>query len=395
MFTLRWLLPALVPTLAAYAVWRGDGRREPWKPIAGTYVLGVLCAIPAFFIQVKASAWTGLDVRTSVAGDAGALVFQFLLVSPVREAAKVTASWPAFLSKHFDQPFDGVVYAAIASLGFASFDVAWHLLRHPTGGIWITRVLLGVPAHVFFACLWGYAMGRSRQAKRPGPLFPATLVAATFGHALYSHLAYGRGTGALVALVPMLAVMATLAVLAARDLRARGRGGGRSSTVPISDGAGGRISVPISSPTSSAPSLRAVRDALRRADAPIRVRWILMGTLVTIGAMILGLAASIAFGHYAHVDFAAVDDHDDATTAPVALLGAGLLAAFPVSGLLVARASGVPTLLEPAFAAALAIIAMLVLLGLAAPIAMVFALAFSPVALALACAGAWVGRVAR
>jgi hypothetical protein len=108
-----------------------------------------------------------------------------------------------------------------------------------------------------------------------------------------------------------------------------------------------------------------------------------------------GLTASIAFGHYAHVDFAAVNEHDVSTTAPVALLGAGLLAAFPVSGFLVARGSGLPTLLEPALSAALAIIATLVLLGLAAPIAMVFALAFSPVAFALACAGAWVGRVPR
>jgi hypothetical protein len=109
----------------------------------------------------------------------------------------------------------------------------------------------------------------------------------------------------------------------------------------------------------------------------------------------VGLGSSIAFGHYAHVDFAAVDEHDVSTTAPVALLGAGLLAAFPVSGFFVARASGLPTLLEPALAAALAILASLVLLGLAAPIAMVFALAFSPVAFALACAGAWVGRVVR
>jgi hypothetical protein len=138
-----------------------------------------------------------------------------------------------------------------------------------------------------------------------------------------------------------------------------------------------------------------MREALRRADRPIMLRWIAIGALVTIGAMLVGLAASIAFGHYAHVDFAAVDEHDVATTAPVALLGAGILAAFPLSGFLVARASGVPTLLEPALSAGLAIAASLVLLGLAAPIAMVFALAFSPIALALACAGAWVGRTAR
>jgi RsiW-degrading membrane proteinase PrsW (M82 family) len=395
MSTLRWLLPSLAPLVVAYAAWRLDARREPWKPVAGTFLLGLLFAVPAYYIQVKAAAWTGLDVRTSVAGDAGALTFQFLLVTPMRETAKVAAAWPAFRSRHFDEPFDGIVYAAIAALGFASFDIGWHLERHPAsgGGMWMTRVFLGIPAHVFFACMWGYALGRSRQAKKPGALFPATLLAAMVGHGLYTHLAYGRGTGALVGLVPMLLVMTAVAVLAARDLRARGD---RSSRIPTSsDAAGGRLSALSLSPVSSAPSLRAMRMALHRGDAPVRVRWILVGTLVTIGAMILGLSASIAFGYYAHVDFAAVDEHDVATTAPVALLGAGLLAAFPLSGALVARASGVPTLLEPALAAGLAIIATLVLLGLAAPIAMVFALAFSPVALALACAGAWVGRVVR
>ena len=80
------------------------------------------------------------------------------------------------------------------------------------------------------------------------------------------------------------------------------------------------------------------------------------------------------------------------TTAPVALLGAGLLAAFPLSGFLVARASAARTLLEPAMATGLAIGLTLVLLGLAAPVALVFALAFSPIAWGLACAGAWVGR---
>jgi hypothetical protein len=92
-----------------------------------------------------------------------------------------------------------------------------------------------------------------------------------------------------------------------------------------------------------------------------------------------------------HVDFSVVDEHDAATTAPLALLGAGLLMAFPVSGFLVARASNVPTLLEPALASALAILAVCVVLGLANPIALVFAFAFSPVAFGLSCAGAWAG----
>ena len=397
MVVLRWLLASLLPAvLAAYLVWRTDQRREPWFPAVGTFVLGALAAVPAFYLQNKAAAWTGLDVRTSVAGDAGALVFQFALVSPVREAAKVAASWPAFRSKHFEDPYDGLVYAALASMGFATYDGAWHLWRHAGEGVWVARVLLALPAHLFFASLWGYSLGRAKQVKRPGAMFPLTWLAATLGHAFYAHFVYGRGPGALVAAVPMLLAMGLVASLIARDLRARGD---RASRPPGSDATlGGRLSVaPMSRGASSSrpPSLRAVREALRRADRPIMFRWIAVGALVTIGAMLVGLAASIAFGHYAHVDFAAVDEHDVSTTAPVALLGAGILAAFPLSGFLVARASGVPTLLEPALSASLAIVASLVLLGLAAPIAMVFALAFSPIALALACAGAWVGRTAR
>jgi hypothetical protein len=111
--------------------------------------------------------------------------------------------------------------------------------------------------------------------------------------------------------------------------------------------------------------------------------------------MTVGLVCSVAFGHWAHVDFSTVDEHDVSTTAPVALLGSGLLAAFPLSGYLIARASNLPTLLEPALASGLAILLMLVLLGIAAPVALVFALAFSPIAWALASAGAWIGRPAR
>jgi RsiW-degrading membrane proteinase PrsW (M82 family) len=395
---LRWLLASFLPAvLAAFLVWRTGQRREAWFPAVGTFVLGALAAVPAFYLQNKAAVWTGLDVRTSVAGNAGALVFQFGLVSPVREFAKVAACWPAFRSKHFKDPYDGLVYAALASMGFAAYDGGWHLWRHPSEGIWIARVLLALPAHLFFAALWGYSLGRAKQVKRPGTMFPLTWFAATLGHAFYAHFVYGRGPGAIVAAVPMLLTMALVATLLARDLRARGEAFGPPGSDPTF---GSRLSIAppsIAMPKSSnrPPSLRAVREALRRADRPIMFRWIVVGVLVTIGAMLVGLAASIAFGHYAHVDFAAVDEHDVSTTAPVALLGAGILAAFPLSGFLVARASGVPTLLEPALSASLAIVASLVLLGLAAPIAMVFALAFSPIALALACAGAWVGRTAR
>ena len=390
---LRWFVPAVLPAvLLAVGVYRSDDEREPIWLVSLVFLLGGLFAGVAFLIEAKAAAWTGLDIRASVSGEAGSLLFLYAVVAPVREAAKVSAAWAAFRTRHFDEPYDGLVYASAAAVGFAAIENAIMLRTHPTGGIWLARAALAFPAHLFFACAWGYALGRSRQLKTPGTLFPVTWVGSVAAHGLYVHFVYGRGPGALVAAVPLLIAMAVVAWIAGRDLRNRSNGDGPVSSVPGSSDRLARISFLPLDARSQPPSLRAVREALRRSEQPVKYRWIAYGALVTLGAMLVGLLASILFGNWANVDFSLVDEHQVSTTAPVALLGAGLLAAFPVSGFLVARASNARTLLEPALATALALVATLLVLGLAAPIALVFALAFSPIAWGLACAGAWVGR---
>jgi RsiW-degrading membrane proteinase PrsW (M82 family) len=384
---IRWIAPSLLPALLVLAVvYFSDRRREPLPLVLLVFALGGLGKGVTYYAEVRASAWTGLDMSVQGTGNTGSLLFLFGFAAPMREASKVAAMWPAFRSKHFDEPVDGLVYASAAALGFACIENAITLRGNPIGWIWVARTAVALPAHVFFACMWGYALGRVKTIKRPGPLFPVAWLIATAAHGLYSHLVYGRGPGALVGTLPLLLAMAAVTFFAARDLHARGQRSSRSSVLLE------RVSTLY---VSGPPSLQTVRDVLRREGQPITFRWIVFGSLVTIGAMTAGLAASVAFGHWAHVDFSLVDEHDVTTTAPVALLGAGLLAAFPFSGYLIAKASNLPTLLEPALASGLAILFMLVLLGLAAPVALVFALAFSPIAWGLACAGAWVGRPAR
>jgi RsiW-degrading membrane proteinase PrsW (M82 family) len=384
--TLRWLLAALLPValggVLVRAASRTDARREPPALVATTFALGAAAAGIATLLIGRAASLTGLDVRVSEAGQGGALIFLFFVVAPLHEAGKVAAAWPALLLKHVDEPYDGVVYAAASALGFSSVLCAVVLREHPTGALWVARALLALPAEVFVACLWGYALGRAKHAKGGVSLFPGAFALAVGIHGLYAYFVYGRGPGALLAVTPLLAAMGTIAWLLGRDLRAR----------------------PVRSPSSKKtgrlssmrppPSLSAVRAALKKADEPVKLRWIVYGAFVTLGGMIAGIAAGIVAAHALRIDLSAVNEHDVRAASPVLLLGVGLLASFPTSGWLIARGAGVRTLLEPALATVLALVMTLVGLGFAAPFTVVFALALSPVAWLLSCIGAWAGRLA-
>jgi RsiW-degrading membrane proteinase PrsW (M82 family) len=381
---LRWVFFAAIPAaLFAVLVYRTDRNREPPWLVAITFALGSVAALAAHYLTDEARRLTGLDLRVSVAGEQGALVFLFLVVAPLREAGKVAAVWPAFRSRHFDEPYDGIVYATAAALGFAVVENYFVLHAHPTGAVWVARTLLALPAHVFFACLWGYGLGRTKHWGQGVQVFPVAFLASIVLHGLYGHFVYGRGPGALFAVVPMLAGMGFVTWLLGRNLQALGiessRGVSSSRLYSV-------VGVP--------PSLTAVRSALTRAEEPVKLRWIVVGAFITIGAMVVGLAAGVFAAHALHIDLSTVDEHDVRAAAPVLFLGAGLLASFPMAGWLIARAAAVNTLLEPALAVVLALVVTLVGLGFAAPFTVVFALAISPIAWLLACFGAWVGREA-
>ncbi len=260
------LLIVLVPALLMlWVVWRTDPDREPPLVVLGTAGLGVVFGGIAFWLRAKAAAFTHLDVDVRTAGQGMALLFMFAFVAPLGETAKVAACWPAFRSRHFDEPYDGVVYASAAALGFASVESALVLFAHNESvGVWIARVMFALPAHVFFASAWGWGLGRARQLREPGAHFPMLFVFAVAGHGFYAHLVYGRGPTALVAAVPFLLAMGVVAFFIARDLRRRSIVSDRSRITSLSIASLEVLSRP--------PSLRAFREALSNRDTPVRWR---------------------------------------------------------------------------------------------------------------------------
>jgi len=141
------------------------------------------------------------------------------------------------------------------------------------------------------------------------------------------------------------------------------------------------------------PSIEAVRDrfAHRNRERKLMLHWVIAGAFVTLGLIVVTVAAAVIAGNRFGMDFALADEADVRAAGPLVVLGVAVLAAFPAAGYLNARASSAGGLLEPALAAALTVGLLVGVLWLAAPIGVLLALAVAPVALALACGGAWIG----
>lgn len=372
MVVLAALLVAAFPLGLAFLVWRrvsvlGRVSRRLTAIMAAVGAGGALCC--TYFERLVLS-WTGLSFDVATSGASGALLATFLLAAPLEEAAKVAAVWPLYRTRRIDGPRLGLCYASSAAAGFAAVESALQVVSGGATGLAVLRALVAAPAHLFFAGLWGYALG-TRGAKRQH-WFSWAWLAATLLHGLYDHIVWGRGPGLLVAVMPLLVFMGVGAWVALRDV-APDAEHARHSILP------------------EPPSLRRMREALRPVDHRLMLRWIVFGAFVTFGLMLALLGLAVVLGNRLGVDFSLADESDMRSSGPLILLGAAVLLAFPLAGFLVAKASSAHSVLEPALAAGLALAALVAMLFVTAPIGVLFALAVAPLAFGLACGGAWIG----
>jgi RsiW-degrading membrane proteinase PrsW (M82 family) len=393
MLVLLGLLPAVLYLALVLPAWKaspwrrsraGDAEEaaRQYRGIAIALGLGVAAALPVAFGVRALGAAIGVDPRAQITGAWASILTTLFLFAPIEEAAKLAVAFPT-RARTLKNGWDGVLLGAGVAAGFACVEVAWFAesaVHHGEATVFlVARAVQATIARVFAGSIWGYAIGRARaRGRKFGRTATIAFVVATFLRGLYDHLIFGRGLAALLGSIPLFIGIVVVAYLAARELGARPRRA-RSKT-------GGRYHS-----SAPPPSLRTVRDALRRAERPVMLRWIVIGAIVTVGVIVTAVTGAVVLGLSLGVDFGAVDEGEVAGAVPLALIGVGVLLAFPASGYLVARASGADSVLEAALSTGLAIVAALVLLGLAAPVAVVFALAFAPIAFALACAGAWLG----
>jgi len=243
------LVPMIPGVIWLWIIYRTDWYEpEPKRLVLATFALGIVAIGPAFAAERLAGMvypflrYIEQAALTGVAAPWPMAIGCFLVIGPAEELAKFLAvRLFVYRNKEFNEPLDGIIYAAAAALGFASLEnvlyvIDWHSgpLHIQWGALGI-RSLLALPGHVIFATTWGYALGR--QKFDPSyRVWPMVILAALL-HGLYDFLLMYRPTQPLILLY--MSLMVPIIIRQIRLLRAESpfAPGGTLAQPAASDGA--------------------------------------------------------------------------------------------------------------------------------------------------------------
>ncbi len=167
-----------------YIYWKDRYDREPLKNILVCFFLGMLCILPAILAQ------RGLQPTLRFYFPHYTIsyfsLFAFIVVALSEEISKfIMLRLYAYPHKEFDEPFDGITYSVMISMGFATLENIEYVFKFgfATG---VLRMFLSVPAHAAFGVLMGYHTGLAKfDPKHSFRHMAKGVLLATFFHGAF------------------------------------------------------------------------------------------------------------------------------------------------------------------------------------------------------------------
>ena len=149
------LSAAIAPGLALFSYFylRNQMSTEPRRTLFRTFIVGLMITFPIMFIQF-------------VMQEEGIVTNPFLVNVVISSTLEEFFKWFiifALVYRHveFDDPYDGILYGAAASLGFATVENILYLLTFGIDTAFM-RALLPVSSHALFGVVMGYYFGKSK-----------------------------------------------------------------------------------------------------------------------------------------------------------------------------------------------------------------------------------------
>jgi len=174
------IIPALVICYVIYRVDKFD-KESHWQLII-CFILGMLVTYPAMKLEEFGESY-GLEDSTNLWL---LLILSYIVVGLSEELVKFLGlMFYAYPQKEFNEPLDGIVYAVMISMGFATLE---NILYADQFGYQTTivRAFSAVPAHAAFAVIMGYYVGMAKfnKPKRIRLVLTGLLI-AVFVHGTY------------------------------------------------------------------------------------------------------------------------------------------------------------------------------------------------------------------
>ena len=163
--------------------------KEPKRFVLLIFVLSMPLSVLSGLLEYTLDQGSGTYSEHS--GFFVAALFYLGVVAVIEELAKFFVVFTvAYPNKAFNEPMDGIVYAAAAAVGFASFENVFYVLnKGPL--VLLLRGPFSTLGHVLFSALWGAALGLSlNEPSRPTRFRMITtgLVLSILAHGTYNIL---------------------------------------------------------------------------------------------------------------------------------------------------------------------------------------------------------------
>ena len=201
---LLFLAIAPVTVVILYIYFKDTYEKEPIKILAISFFLGATVSIIlTFTIGYLASSLVPIADAKSVSQQ---FIKAFFTVALVEEFSKyIIVRFYAQKNKEFNEPFDGIVYAVMVSMGFAALENILYTFQYGFG-VGFTRAFTAFPAHATFGIIMGYFMGKAKFSNNRIKLNLLGLLFATLFHGSYDFFLFinfipGIYIGAFVSLL--------------------------------------------------------------------------------------------------------------------------------------------------------------------------------------------------
>jgi RsiW-degrading membrane proteinase PrsW (M82 family) len=202
---LSLLAIALAPgiAIALYVYLKDKHEREPISLLLMSFLYGALSTLVTLLISWPVHAHFVFEKDNAF----DQFINAFFGVAVIEEFSKfIFVRFILYRNKNFNEPFDGIVYALMVSMGFATLENILYTFNYgfETG---ILRMFTAVPAHATFGILMGYFLGKAKfDHKNEGLLAFVALLIATAFHGAYDYFWFisyipGIWLGAILSLV--------------------------------------------------------------------------------------------------------------------------------------------------------------------------------------------------